>query len=165
MSAVPTDDGQRGGLAFGSMFAATGLMVIGLAVNGAVHADPFTADKLMGVPAGLMFVFAGVLIGSPPEYTRWRALLATLVVTCFALTFDWVAFGPGERKFSGSIVGIGFVPSELMGRVSFGFCAVLLDIWAVAMWIDQFRQTLGSSSPEQALEPCSRPAIPPDSTA
>jgi hypothetical protein len=154
VSAVPAGDGQRGGLAFGFMFAAMGLMVIGLAVNGAVHADPFTADKLMGVPAGLMFVFAGVLIGSPHEYTRWRALLATLVVTCFALTFDWVAFGPGERKFSGSIVGIGFVPSELMGRVSFGFFAVLLDIWAVAMWIDQFRQLSGpSSSAEQALEP------------
>jgi hypothetical protein len=77
--------------------------------------------------AGLMFVFAGVLIGLPPEYTRWRALLGTLVVTCFAPTFDWVAFGPGERKFNGSFVGIGFVPSELMGRICFGFFAVVLD--------------------------------------
>ena len=146
---MPAGDGQRGGLVMGFMFAAMGLMATGLAVNGAVHADPFTADNLMGIPIGLMFVFAGVLIVLPPEYTKWRALLATLVVTCFALAFDWVAFGPGERKFSGSFVGIGFVPSELMGRICFGFFGVVLDIWAVAMWIDQLRQTFGSSSAEQ----------------
>jgi hypothetical protein len=163
VSAAPAGGGQGSGLAVGFMFAAMGLMVIGLAVNGAIRADPFTADTLMGVPAGLMFVFAGVLIGLPPEYTRWRAVLATLVVTCFALTFDWVAFGPGERKFGGSIVGIGLVPSELMGRISFGFFAVILDIWAVAMWIDQLRQTFGSSGADHASEQF-RPAIPPDPT-
>ena len=153
-------DGQLRGLAMGFLFAAMGLMVTGLAVNRAIYADPLTADSLMGVPAGLMFVFAGVLIGLPPEYARWRALLGTLVITCFALTFDWVAFGPGERKFNGSFVGVGFVPSELMGRICFGFFAVVLDIWAVAMWIDQLRQTLGSSSAEPL-----RLASPPDSTA
>jgi hypothetical protein len=164
VSAAPAAGGQGGGLAVGFMFAAMGLMVIGLAINGAIRADPFKADNLMGVPAGLMFVFAGVLMGLPPEYTRCRAVLAALVVTCFALTFDWVAFGPGERKFSGSIVGIGLVPSELMGRICFGFFAVVLDIWAVAMWIDQLRQTFGSSGAEQASERI-RPAIPPDPTA
>jgi hypothetical protein len=61
----------------------------------------------MAAPAGLMFVFAGILIALPPEYTKWRNLLATLVITCFAVTFDWVAFGPGERRFTGSIGGFG----------------------------------------------------------
>lgn len=157
---MPAADGQLRGLAMGLLFAAMGLVVTGLAVDRAIYADPFTADNLMGVPAGLMFVFAGVLIGLPPEYTRWRALLGTLVVTCFALTFDWVAFGPGERKFNGSFVGIGFVPSELMGRICFGFFAVVLDICAVAMWIDQLRRTFGSSDAES-----SRLASPPDSRA
>jgi hypothetical protein len=143
-------DGELRGLAIGFLFAAMGLMVTGLAIDRAIYADPFTADNLMGIPAGLMFVFAGVLIGLPPEYTRWRALLGTLVVTCFALTFDWVAFGPGERKFNGSFVGIGFVPSELMGRICFGFFAVVLDICAIAMWIDQLRRTFGSSTAQQS---------------
>jgi hypothetical protein len=155
---MPADDGRRGSVAMAFMFAAMGLLATGLAVNGAIHADPFKADNLMGIPIGLMFVFAGVLIGLPPEYTRWRALLVTLVITCFALTFDWVAFGPGERKFSGSFVGIGFVPSEMMGRICFGFFAVILDIFAVAMWIDQLRQAFGSGSAEQF-----RWASPPDS--
>jgi hypothetical protein len=61
--------------------------------------------------------------------------LATLVVTCFALTFDWVAFVPGERKFSGSFLGVGFTPSAFFGRASFGVCAIILDICAAAMWI------------------------------
>lgn len=157
---IPAGDGQRGNLAMAFLFAAVGLLATGLAVNGAIHADPFTGDNLMGVLIGPMFVFAGVLIGLPPEYLRWRALLAALVLTCFALTFDWVAFGPGERKFSGSFVGIGFVPSELMGRICFGFFAVILDIFAVAMWIGQLRQLFGSGNATQF-----RWASPPDSTA
>jgi len=122
-----------------------GLLLVGIAIHGAIQADPFTADNLMGVPAGLMFVFAGIFMALPPEYKQWRNLLATLLVTCFALTFDWVAFGPGERRFSGSFVGIGFAPSEFFGRASFGVCAVILDIWAIAMWIGQCRRALGRS--------------------
>jgi hypothetical protein len=140
------DGASRGGLGVGLACAAMGLLLVGIVIHGAVHADPFTADSLMGVPAGLMFVFAGIFMALPPEYKQWRNLLATLLVTCFALTFDWVAFGPGERKFSGSFVGIGFVPSEFFGRASFGVCAVVLDIWAIAMWIGQCRRAFGRST-------------------
>jgi Protein of unknown function (DUF3592) len=140
------DGASRGGLGVGLACAAMGLLLVGIVIHGAVHADPFTADSLMGVPAGLMFVFAGIFMALPPEYKQWRNLLATLLVTCFALTFDWVAFGPGERKFSGSFVGIGFVPSEFFGRASFGVGAVMLDIWAIAMWIGQCRRAFGSST-------------------
>jgi hypothetical protein len=145
-------DPQRGVLAFVSLFAAMGLLTTGLALYGAVHADPFTPDSLMGVPAGLMFLFAGILIALPPAYTKWRSLLATLVITCFALTFDWVAFGPGERRFTGSIDGIGFIPGEMMGRAFFGLFALVLDVCAVAMWVRQCRQMLGSSSPAYSAE-------------
>ena len=139
--AAPTaDDGQRGSLVFGSIFAATGLMVMASALYRAIYADPFTADSLIAVLAGLMFVFAGILIGLPQRYAKWRNLLAALVLTCFALTLDWVAFGPGERRFTGSIGGIGFIPGEMMGRVLFGVFAVVLDICAIAMWIGQCRQ-------------------------
>jgi hypothetical protein len=134
-SSTPVADGGRNAsLAVGLFSAATGLMVTGLALDRAIHADPLTADSLMALPAGLMFVFAGILIGLPPQYERWRSWLATLVVTCFALTFDWVAFGPGERHFT----GIGFVPGEMMGRFLFGVFAVVLDICTVGMWIGQF---------------------------
>jgi hypothetical protein len=140
-SAATGDGSQGGNFAVGLFSAAAGLMITGLALDRAIHADPFTANSLMALPAGLMFVFAGILIGLLPQYERWRSLIATLVVTCFALTFDWVAFGPGERHFTGSINGIGFVPGETMGRFFFGAFAALLDICAVGMWIGQLHQT------------------------
>lgn len=144
--AASFDGASRGGLGVGLASAAMGLLLVGIVIHGAVHADPITADSLMGVPAGLMFVFAGIFMALPPRYKQWRNLLATLLITSFALTFDWVAFGPGERKFSGSFVGIGFVPSEFFGRASFGVGAVILDIWAIAMWIGQCRRAFGSST-------------------
>jgi len=137
---------------FGLLFAGVGVMITGFALYGAVHADPFTADRLMAVPAGLMFAFGGILIALPPQYAKWRNLLTTLVITCFALTFDWVAFGPGERRFTGSIGGIGFIPGEMMGRAFFGLFAVVLDVCAVAMWVRQCRQMFGSSSPAYSAE-------------
>jgi hypothetical protein len=118
----------------GILFVAMGLLLASLMSYRAIHMDAVTLDSLMGVPASLMFVFAGILLGLPPEYIKWRAFLATLVVTCFALTFDWVAFVPGERKFSGSFLGFGFIPSAFFGRVTFGICAIILDICAAAMW-------------------------------
>jgi hypothetical protein len=146
-SAVPVaDDGQRGQPAFGLLFAVPGLLVTGTAIYHAIDADPFVADNLMGVPAGLMFVFAGVLLGLPPQYSQWRNLLTALVITCFALTFDWVAFGPGERKFSGSFMGFGFIPGELLGRALFGVFAVILDGCAIAMWVGLGRRALGLSA-------------------
>jgi hypothetical protein len=144
--AAPALDGAAGvGLALGLAVAAMGLMLIGFAVYAAVRADPFTADNLMGVPAGLMFVFSGILLTLPPQYEKWRSLLATLVMTCFALTFDWVAFGPGEREFGASIMGFGFIAGEYVGRALFGAFAVVLDICAITMWIGEYRRAFGPS--------------------
>jgi hypothetical protein len=146
-AAPVADSGQGGGPGIGLTFAAMGLMMMGFALYRASYAAQFTADSLMALPAGLMFVFAGILIGLPPQYQRWRSWLATLVVTCFALTFDWVAFGPGERHFTGNINGIGFVPGEMMGRVFFGVFALVLDICAVGMWIGQLHHASAPSAP------------------
>ena len=132
--------GAGGGPAFGLLFAAMGLLITGLAIHYAMHATgPVKANAYMGLPAGLMFVFAGLFMAMPPD-NKWRSVLATLVVTCFALTFDWVAFGPGERKFAGEIMGMRWMPGELFGRAAFGFFAILLDIFAAVMWIGQFRR-------------------------
>jgi hypothetical protein len=140
-------DGSVGqGPALGFIIAAMGAALTGAVVYAAFQATSLTADHLMGAPAGLMFVFAGLLMALPPNDVRWRNLLATLVVTCFALTFDWAAFGPGERRFSGSIGGFGFIPSESVGRFVFGAFALVLDAIAISMWIGQFRRGFGSSA-------------------
>ncbi len=142
--------GQSANSGMGVVFAAMGLLVTGMVIFRAVHADPLTADDLMGVPAGLMFVFAGMLLGLSPEYAKWRPLLATLVVTCFAVTFDWVAFVPGERKFNGSIGGVGFISGELVGRTLFGIIAVVLDVVAIAMWRSQAQRMAGPDASDEA---------------
>jgi len=139
--AAPRAD-SNASLAIGVVSAAVGLLVTGFALDRAINAYPFGADGWMAVPAGLMFVFAGILIGLPAKHERARSWLATLMVTCFAVTFDWVAFGPGERHFTGSIGSVGFPPGEMIGRFLFGVVAVVLDICAAAMWVGQFRHAI-----------------------
>jgi hypothetical protein len=144
--AAAPDSASRGDPVIGLAFAALGLWITGFAIYSGIHAaEAVQANAYMGLPAGLMFVFAGALMALPPE-SKWRSLLATLVITCFALTFDWVAFGPGERKFTGSIMGVGFMSGELSGRIAFGFFAILLDIFAVGMWIGECRRAFGLSA-------------------
>jgi hypothetical protein len=169
--ATDSDSASRGGPAMALLFGAMGLLIVGLAIRSGINATDAVvkANAYLGVPAGLMFVFAGMLLALPTD-SKWRSLLATLVVTCFALTFDWVAFGPGERRFSGSMMGVGFVSGEFWGRASFGVIAILLDIFAIKMWIDQFRHGLGLS-PDPSTERDGRmtdsadskasPAVPP----
>lgn len=146
-AAPVADDPQRGGPVLGSLFAVPGLAMMGSAIYGFAHGAPFTVDNLMGVLIAVMFVFAGIYVGVPPRYRKWRSMLAALVVTCLALTFDWVAFGPGERHFTGSIGGIGFIPGEMMGRIVFGVFAVVIDVCVIAMWIGQCRQTFPPGGP------------------
>jgi len=153
--AADAGSASTGGPAFGLLFAAMGLLITGLAIHSGIQAtDPVKANAYMGLPAGLMFVFAGMYMALPPD-SKWRSLLATLVVTCFALTFDWVAFGPGERKFTGNIMGVPFMSGELFGRVAFGFFAILLDIFAAAMWIGEFRRL--SASTASTISAAARP--------
>jgi len=139
-AAPVADDPQRGGPVLGSLFAVPGLAMLGSAIYGVAHNAPFKADDWLGVLIAVMFVLAGIYVGVPPQYRRLRNVLSALVVVCLALTFDWVAFGPGERHFTGSIGGIGFIPGEMMGRIVFGIFAVVLDIFAIAMSVWQCRQ-------------------------
>jgi len=74
-----------------------------------------------------------------PEASRttWRTFLLGLgIVGALAAVFNWVAFGPGPRSFSGGIsipfVSLSGPQSEWSGRVAFGAVAVLID--AVAVW-------------------------------
>jgi hypothetical protein len=142
-------DSPLGRMVLGIVFAVPGLAAIGSAMTAVIRGTGPPAETLIGVPAGLIFVIGGALLALPPGRTRIQGLLTALLVTCFALTFDWVAFGPGERKFSGGIsfggIGTGFQPGELFGRIFFGFFAVILDIVAILVWFDKYRRL---SSPD-----------------
>jgi hypothetical protein len=162
MAAGDADGSPLGRSVLGIVFAVPGLAAIGSAVTVAIRgtgAPP--AETLIGLPAGLIFVIGGALLALPPGRTRMQGLLTALLVTCFALTLDWVAFGPGERKFSGGIsfgvIGAGFQPGELFGRTVFGFFAVILDIMAIFVWFDKYRRLSSPAANSGAsLEPDAR---------
>ncbi len=149
-AAADTDNPSLGGrIALGVISAAIGFVVIGTAVNAAIHAaDAFTTERIIAVPAGLIFVLGGALVALPPGSWRWQSVLSALLITCFAVTFDWVAFGPGERRFGGGVslgahVGAGFPVGEFFGRAAFGVAAIVLDIFAIIVWISHCRRLLG----------------------
>jgi len=123
--------------------AAMGLLTLAIGTHAALGAPHATADDFIYVPAALAFVFAGALLALPPERVALTPLLGALLITSFAVTFDWIAFAPGERHFSGGVsfggLGVGARPGELFGRAMFGVGAVIADIVAVVLWVRMVR--------------------------
>lgn len=159
-AAAPLDAGNlspRGRIAVGAIVAALGLLMIGLNLHAALQAThPLTSEDFIGALAAMIFVFGGALLALPPERSGWQMLTGALLVTTFALTLDWVAFGPGTRQFGGGIsfgIGIGFHVSELMGRVVFGIGAVVLDIMAAVMWVRLIRGGGARGGPQSPAGP------------
>ena len=74
----------------------------------------------------------------------------------FASIFVWIAFGPGERRFSGGFsIGPLFTSSassEMEGRIVFGIAAVLLSafaLWGTYAWL----RSLFRRGPDDADHP------------
>jgi hypothetical protein len=107
-----------------------GLLTLGIGTHAALNLQHAKADDFMYVPAALAFVFAGALL-----------------ITSFAVTFDWIAFGPGERHFSGGVsfggLGVGTRPGELFGRAMFGIGAGIADLVALVLWVRLLRAQPG----------------------
>jgi hypothetical protein len=123
---------------FGLLCGSIGVFMIGFAIF-RISTAALPPDGYMAIPAGLIFVFGGVLIALPTGRVRARRVFAALLVTAFAVCFDWIAFVPGERHFSGGIsIGagaFGFSPGALAGRIIFGIPAVLMTVAALVMWV------------------------------
>ena len=64
-----------------------------------------------------------------------------------AAVFNWIAFGPGERRFGGGIalpfVAVSGPSSEWTGRAAFGIGAVLVDLFLVWFLERGLRDLLG----------------------
>jgi hypothetical protein len=94
--------------------------------------------RWVGAAAGLVFVLAGIAIAMSPRASRLKDLVGATLVTLFTAIGAWVAFGPGERAFSSSISGGGVSVSgggsEWIGRIAFGFGAILCAAFAAYLW-------------------------------
>jgi Protein of unknown function (DUF3592) len=152
---LATDGGRAtpgGRIALGIVVAAFGLLMIGLGLHAALRAThPLTSEDFIGVFAAMVFVLGGVLLALPPERGGLQKLLGALLMTTFAVTLDWIAFGPGPRRFGGGLsngwLGVGFATGETFGRTVFGIFAVILDIFAALMWFRLIRRSPGSPRP------------------
>lgn len=131
----------------GTACALGGILILLLAAG--VVGDPrdVHAPRCVVGAAGLAFVLAGIAVAtgpagggsaaaSPP--VTWRgSLLGGAIVGLMAVVPNWIAFGPGERRFGGMLgvpfLAVSWAVSETVGRVAFGIAAVLLN--AVFAWI------------------------------
>jgi len=114
----------------------------------ALTADAAELDgpNWVGVAFMLMFVNAGIMVVlldsmfSPLHETVWFSYLHASILLSIPLIFtillNWIAFGPGEREFSGGVsipfFSISFGRAdEIMGRIIFAIPALILDVIVV----------------------------------
>ena len=140
----------------GALCALMGLAILLVALRIIpIDEAKFHAPHWVVGAAGLAFFLAGlaILTGPPPgapeaARTTWRTFLLGLgIVGALAAVFNWVAFGPGPRSFSGGIsipfVSVSGPSSEWSGRVAFGAAAVLIDAFALWVIVRGLRDLLG----------------------
>jgi len=116
---------KRGAWIFGLFASGTGLLIV-LVAAGVIPAD----ERSFGAP-------------------RWVVGAAGVAFGLLALPFNWIAFGPGERRFSGGMALPFFWVSssrigEWTGRLLFGGGAILIDLFFVWVMVRGVRQLLRS---------------------
>lgn len=135
----------------GIVLAAAGIASMASGAADAWDGMPFSDDRWLKLPLGVMLASLGTYLVLPDSALRSRALLAALVVSGLALCFDWVAFGPGERRFTGGAsAGGAAVHTSVnsgVGRFVFGVGALLMDAGAAWYWVVALR-VAGSRRPD-----------------
>jgi hypothetical protein len=147
----------RGTIVVGAFSMGVGLLIVLMSAD-VIPTDEskFHAPRWVASACGLMFVLAGVALAAfsapgAPEgagRTTWRSfLLGGGIVALMAAVSNWIAFGPGERRFGGTIsVPFGAVSGpagEWSGRLVFGIGAALVDLLLVWMVARGLRDLLG----------------------
>lgn len=116
---------------------------LGVAALAAIHLgtppERHVPDAVAGLIGGLAFAFAGAILVVPERHERTRASFGALMITFIALLFDWVAFGPGERRATAALSSgnVGVRPHfwEMPGRILLVSGAMLFNLMALWAWI------------------------------
>jgi hypothetical protein len=165
-----TVSSSKSNIFWGLFAAAMGAFIVAGA-SGLFGHQLHTTDgtpQWVGIFAGAIFLAGGLAVmlqslpaakpmpdGSlSPDAPRWvqgaSLALALFIVGSFAAIFLWIAFGPGERHFSGgaSFGGIHATgdfsghANEMIGRVMFGAGAVLACVMFIAFLISGARRLM-----------------------
>jgi hypothetical protein len=154
----------RGAVVVGLVCAALGgVIILGALGVLPLRPAPDVADSpWLLACAGLMFVFVGAAVivgfavagGSGPDgdlpvgtlfcVRLIQYLLGLGAVGSMTAVFTWIAFGPGERRFSTTVVLPFMVhrgaSDDTSGRVVFGIGAVLLWIFLLSVGVSGARR-------------------------
>jgi hypothetical protein len=110
---------------------------------------------------GLVFFLAGVAVliqglgrandqgelpaGAPPWMRALQYMLVGVIFAAFATIASWIAFGPGERAFSGSLGLLGGQISAVIGRALFGLSAIALWLCTLGLAVAGARKIMRRS--------------------
>jgi len=135
------------------MFAGMGLFIVWLALS-----DPSSVNGpwWLGASAGVIFVAAGLAVGTQgTEVGVWTSPVAVIFL-CFAAIGNWIAFGPGPRACTGGISFLFFSGSrgagEMECRAAFGVGAVILDAALVTGLLTGLARLVGDDVWSKRLE-------------
>lgn len=111
---------------------------------------------MMFFNAGLTLVLLDSLFNEIREehwFAYFQALVLLSIPLLLTILLNWVAFGPGERIFSGGITipffSISFDrANSIMGRIAFGIPALLLDALAGFVLVSVISDKLSSNDEE-----------------
>lgn len=93
---------------------------------------------LAGVAIAIQTLCPSNAIGElPADAPRWlrlvQYLIAVAIFCCFGAIASWIAFGPGERQFSGTIMTGNATIDAAIGRTAFGVGAVIIWLCTAAV--------------------------------
>ena len=93
---------------------------------------------LAGVAIAIQTLCPSNAIGElPADAPRWlrlvQYLIAVAIFCCFGAIASWIAFGPGERQFSGTFMTGNATIDAAIGRTAFGVGAVIIWLCTAAV--------------------------------
>lgn len=155
---------DKTGLAIGvgSIAFGTYLSMVGAGIVPPPGARASDGPPWLVVAAGLVFLVSGVLLAIraslamedgetelPRRAPFWLRLGYDLggltIVVALAALGSWIAFGPGERAFTGTGAIIPGSIGGMVGRAMFGFGAIVTWIYVVATVVSRVRKYIGSA--------------------
>jgi uncharacterized membrane protein YhaH (DUF805 family) len=148
----PTPNSTRSNYYMAAIAAATGawFMVVGAGLL-PIPGGPknLHGPQWLALCVGLAFFLASIAIvvqtlghanatgDLPPNAPRWMGVVQYMIVfaifVCFGAISSWVAFGPGEREFSGSFLFFSHATNAAIGRTAFGIGAVIIWLCTAAV--------------------------------
>jgi hypothetical protein len=159
----PTPAATKGNLLFAALMAAIGVFYILLGLRLLPVSDSAAHENdphWLVLCAGIAFLLAGVAVAIqafghanargelPAAAPRWmrtgQHLTAFTITVCLGAIGTWVAFGPGEREFSGGIPFLGPAVNSMIGRSAFGVGAVLIWLCLAAIAVSGLRKYFAS---------------------